>query len=128
MRPRSFLILCLVGLSIFVLSACGGDSSGAPAADEAVIQRGKLVFQANCSACHSTGSDIVLVGPSLAGIAAKAGDKVVGLDARGFIEQSILEPAAYIEDGFQNMMPDTYGNSLSREDLDAVIAYIMNLK
>ncbi len=123
MNPKPIWLISLAVIAILTLSACG--SQGSNGSNEADLQRGKLVFQANCSACHSTTPGAVIVGPSLAGLANRAGDKVEGLDARGYIEQSIVEPGAYINEGFQNQMPDTYKNSLTEEDLNALVAYLM---
>ena len=131
MTPKNLRLVGLTLLIMLALAACGGsqgDDSAASAADQAVLDRGKLVFQANCSACHSTSSDAVLVGPSMVGIASRAGGVVNGLDARAYLEESILEPGAYVNAGFQNLMPNTYGNSLSAQDLEAVIAYLMTLE
>ncbi len=94
----------------------------------ALIETGKTVFNANCSACHSTTSQDTLVGPSIIGLASRAGGIVDGLDAHGYIEQSILEPSAYINEGFQNLMPATYGISLSDEDLNALVEYLLTFE
>jgi hypothetical protein len=53
---------------------------------------------------------------------------VSGLDARAYIEQSILEPGAYINEDFQNLMPNTYANSITDEDLESLIAYLMTFE
>lgn len=125
MNRRFVWLVVLTALSLFILSACGGGEGDG--ADSALIQQGKLVFQANCSACHSTTPGITIVGPTLAGIATRAGEVVSGLDGRAYLEQSILDPGAYLTEGFKNLMPDTYGNSISDEDLEALISYMLTL-
>ena len=126
MNRKFIWLFVLTALSLLILSACGGGQEAG--ADSALIQQGKLVFQANCSACHSTSPGVTIVGPSLAGIATRAGEMVSGLDARAYIEQSILDPGATLTEGFKNLMPDTYGNSISDENLDALIAYILTIE
>ena len=70
MNSKLIWVFVLTVLCLLILSACGGQEDGA---DSALIQQGKLVFQANCSACHSTSPGVTIVGPSLAGIATRAG-------------------------------------------------------
>ena len=130
MKPKTLWLLSLTALTLFILSACGTQNSnaGSSPSDEAKIQRGELVFLANCSACHSTTIDLVIVGPSMMGIASRSDGIVSGLDARAYIEQSILEPGAYINEDFQNLMPNTYANSITDEDLESLIAYLMTFE
>jgi len=123
MNAKLAWLVALAALSLLMLAGCsGGQGDGA---DSALIQQGKLVFQANCSACHSTTPGVTIVGPTLAGIATRAGEIVSGLDARAYLEQSIIDPGAYLTEGFKNLMPDTYGNSISEKNLDALISYML---
>ena len=90
----------------------GGDGDGALAA-------GKGVFEANgCGGCHTLAD---------AGTSSQTGpelDKALkGKDA-AFIEESITNPSAEIAAGFQDIMPKTYADSLSPEDLDALVKYL----
>jgi len=122
-----FAILIAFGLLVF--SACGGsNNSTLSPEDKAAIQQGELIFQANCSACHSTTIDTIIVGPPLIGIASRAGDTVQGLDARDYIRQSILEPGAYVREGFDDLMPKNFSVILSADEINAVISYLMTLK
>ena len=121
----------VIMILVILLSACGGSGSGdadTDGVDQATINQGKTVFQANCSACHSATSDATLVGPSMVGLADRAAETVPGLDAYEYIEQSILEPGAYINEGFQDLMPKTYDSTLTDEQLDAVIQYLLTLE
>ena len=72
---------------------------------------GESVFNANCAACHSTGTDKV-IGPGLAGVGDRGED---------YIRESIVDPGAVIADGFANIMPATFGASLSSGDLDDLV-------
>jgi cytochrome c oxidase subunit 2 len=81
---------------------------------------GKAVFDAQgCGSCHtfkpagSTGN----VGPNLS-------DVLKGKDA-AFIQQSIVDPNAVIASGFQpNIMPQTYGSSLSAKEIADLVAFL----
>lgn len=92
--------------------------------------RGQQLFRgiAACSACHDTVQGIVLVGPSLKGVASRAGSRVPGLSADAYIRQSILDPNSYVVQGFtRGLMPTTFGQLLSDQQLADVIAYLMTL-
>ena len=69
--------------------------------------------------------DIPQAGPSLQGIYGRAGERVPGLSAGEYIRQSIVDPAAYVVDGFHNLMPDSYQLVLSEEDINALVAFIL---
>lgn len=121
-RHRFLPLLLALGL----LAACGGTPTPTPTPTlSPELALGKRVFEAHCSSCHSLAPDVTLVGPSLAGIAARAGTRVDGLDARGYLYTSILRPGAYLVPGFQDLMPSTLGKALSGEELDAVVAFLL---
>lgn len=131
MKPSNktflFTIILLVSASLLLLTACGGNQTDAAVESGADLELGQQVFQANCSPCHSTQNDTVLVGPSMVGLADRAGQLVEGLDAEAYIRQSILEPEIYLNEGYQNLMPPTYGQQLSAEELDALVAYLFTI-
>lgn len=68
---------------------------------------------------------MTIVGPSLAGIARTGAGRVDGQDASTYIYTAILNPNAYIVPGFSETMPTTFGKSLSGEDLDALVAFLL---
>lgn len=109
--------------------ACSGSSSDTPPpTPDPITAEGRRVFQRNCASCHSADPNTVIVGPSLAGIATHAATRVEGLDARQYIEQSILAPDAYVVEGYTDLMPKDFGRKLSGEELDAVITYLFTLE
>lgn len=94
-----------------------------------VESQGKIVFETYCSSCHGTSGDSVIVGPSLAGISTRGGDRIEGMDAQAYIRNSITNPNAYTVEGFpEGIMPLNMKDALSSEDLDAVVAYLLTLK
>jgi mono/diheme cytochrome c family protein len=130
MRFMPFLLGLLLISSLF--AACGGQDSdnGAEEAaiDDPVAAEGQAVFQQNCASCHAVTGDTIIVGPSLAGIATRAGTRVEGQNTAEYIQLSILRPRDYIVEGFSDLMPSTFGTTLSGEQLDALSAYLMTLE
>ncbi len=108
--------------------ACAGNDESAASSADLVVAEGQRIFNQNCSTCHSTKPDSIIVGPSLAGIATRAHTRVEGWDGREYIQTSILKPSVYVVDGFTDLMPSNFGKSLSGEELDALIAYLLTLK
>ena len=121
-----FKILRFV-LAVIVLAACSTTSAAPPTLD-AVQQTGQAVYNLRCAQCHALAPDTVVIGPSLAGIAARAATRVDGYDAEAYIERSILAPGDYIVDGFTDTMPTNFGKELTSEELTGVVAYLMTLK
>lgn len=115
----------------------------APASDDPVAL-GEALFRQSppgCFACHSTAQGVNLAGPSLAGLAVHAEEIVSSpdytgsaQDAAGYIRESIIEPNAYIVPGEtysangNSFMPHNFGTSLTPEQIDQLVAYLMTLK
>lgn len=89
---------------------------------------GKRIFTRNCASCHATTPEIVIVGPSLFGLLDAAASRVEGQDAHTYIALSIIDPSIYVNEGFADLMPKTFGRTLSGEELDSLIAYLLTLK
>ena len=87
---------------------------------------GASLFTSNgCGSCHTltaahaTGK----VGPDLDQLAVEA--KRAGKPLDAFIRESIVDPNAYIEKGFpKGVMPPTFGKTLSKQQLDALVQYL----
>ncbi len=113
-----------------VIRAAQPQAAAAPSTSQAgggadLVARGKEVFtSAGCSGCHNiTGAKTV--GPVLGNVGNVASAET--------IRKKIVEPAAYMSEGFEteynsHIMPATYGSQLSKEDLDALVAYLSSLK
>lgn len=103
-----------------------------PPVDESTAEgRGQVVFlQAGCNACHTiSGVSSGTVGPVLDGLATRAATTVAGLTAEEYIHQSILEPSAYIVEGFPDgVMPQTFGDTLTEEQLADLVAFLLTLQ
>ena len=86
-------------------------------------ESGEAIFTtAGCGGCHTfgpAGSDAE-VGPSLDAIDAG------GAPLEGFVLESIVDPNADLADGYQGgVMPNTYDKSLTEEQLDALVQYLV---
>ena len=100
--------------------ASGGAAGGGP---------GLAVFNnQGCSACHTfkpAGSSAT-TGPDLDNLAADAQRAGQPLDA--FVRESIIDPNAYIEKGYQpNIMPRTF-KLLPKQQLDALVQFLTGAK
>ncbi len=89
---------------------------------------GESVFAtAGCGSCHAfgpAGTDAE-VGPSLDDLAPAA--ESAGMPLEEFIRQSIVEPNAELAEGYQGgVMPETYGASLSEDQVDGLVQYLVD--
>lgn len=80
-------------------------------------------------ACHDTTSGATIVGPSLKGIAERAGSREPGKSADYYLHESIMAPNAYVVSGFPaNTMPQNFAQTLSSQQIDDLVAYLKSLK
>jgi mono/diheme cytochrome c family protein len=111
--------------------ACGGRPQGddGAAGGEELFSEKVLEGQPGCVTCHSRTKGQVLVGPPLAEIGADAAQRVSGLSAREYIEQSIVDPNAYVVDGFmEDLMPQVWGDVLDDARIGALVDYLLTLR
>lgn len=109
-------------------SVSSGSSSSASSGNAA---NGKVIFNGlgGCSACHDVVYGGVVVGPSLKGIAARAGTRKPGVAAVDYLHESIVKPNAYVVQGFAaSTMPQNMAQTLTEKQIDDVIAYLLTLK
>ena len=129
---RRINAVALLLLGLLLLTACGGGADEEPveaaAAVDPVTAEGQMVFKQNCASCHAVTGDTLIVGPSLAGIASRAASRVEGQSAEEYIQFSILRPGEYVVEGFSDLMPTNFGTTLTGEQLDSVIAYLITLE
>jgi mono/diheme cytochrome c family protein len=118
---------------LVVLTACGGGGAettdDAAAAGENLFNQTVIGSQAGCITCHSLDADVVVVGPSMNGIGARAGNMVSGMAAEDYLRESILNPDAYLVEGFPaGTMPQVWQDELNDEQVDQLVAYMLTLK
>jgi nitric oxide reductase subunit C len=114
------------------------------AASSDPVALGEALFRKSppaCAACHSTAEGVQLVGPSLAGIAARAQQRLGDPEYRGhaktaeeYVRESIVAPSMFLvagptfSAGGRSFMPDNFGHSLQASEIDHLVAYLMTLK
>ena len=99
-------------------SGSGSEPEETPAAD------GKMLFAEGngtataCGACHTLADAATQsqTGPDL--------DMTLNGKDADFIREAIVNPSAEIAEGFQDIMPKDYGDTLSDEELDALVEYL----
>lgn len=88
-----------------------------------------LAIQKGCSTCHSLEKDIKMVGPSWYNIGNIAAERVAGENAALYLYNSIIHPNQYVVETFlPGLMPQTYAEQLSEEELANLLAYLLTLK
>lgn len=149
---RTYLLLVVALILALGLAACGGGGGAqqpAPAAGQPAVkgnaENGKQLFaqtvlagNAGCITCHSLEAGKVLVGPSIVGIASRAGNTVPGQSAEEYIRTSIVNPNAHLAKGCNvnapeepcaaNLMPQDWAQKLTPEQIDDLVAYLLTLK
>jgi cytochrome c oxidase subunit II len=89
---------------------------------------GAAVFKNNqCGACHTlkAAGASATTGPDLDKLPALA--QGAGKPLEDFVRQSIVDPNAYVEKGYpKNVMPATFGKALSKQELDALVQYLVS--
>lgn len=103
------------------------------------VQRGQAVFNGvgACASCHSLAAGATLVGPSLAGVATTAGQRIAQPDYHGaaqtadaYLRESVLEPSRYLVPGERytaagrSLMPDTFAMNLTPAQIDDLVAFL----
>lgn len=85
----------------------------------------RLFVSSGCSGCHSQKKDERLVGPSFYNLWDVAATRVPGLTAKEYLYQSIVDPNAYVVEGYQaGLMQQNYAALLSPQQMADILAWI----
>ncbi len=91
------------------------------------VERGQVVYNnSGCGGCHAIeGISVGAVGPALSQIATVGATRVEGYEAEEYIRDSIVNPDAYLVEGYDNLMLKTFADSISADDLSDLIAFLL---
>lgn len=88
---------------------------------------GEKIFKEKgaCSTCHLIGRPGGR-GPDLAGVGARAASRKPGTAAKAYLLESLIQPGAFVVEGFPNIMPEVTKPpiSLNRSELWAMVAFL----
>lgn len=94
---------------------------------------GKLLYQTNCSACHTTNGQ-KLIGPTFKGlfgtkrkVLAGGAMKTVSADIR-YLERAVISPHLEVVQGFEAVPMPSYKEILQPEEIKLLIEYIKTVK
>ena len=114
------------------LAGCGGGAqarAGDPASGKVLFNHPTIVSVPGCVICHAIEPGPTKAGPNLAGIASAAGTRVKGQNAEAYLRAAILDPEAVKVEGFPaGIMPATFKDVLSEQQVSDLVAYILTLK
>ncbi len=95
-----------------------------------LVKAGEEIFhtKGSCEICHRIGQKGTRA-PDLAGIGARAGKTKPGMSAKQYILESLLQPGAYVVEGYPNIMPqvDKPPIGLNRSEVWALVAFLESL-
>src|SRR5436305_8986722 len=137
-KVGAFAVLVMAGYSGFAnsipqieskapqeLSLEGGNVTPAQ-----LIKAGEEIFKTKgtCELCHRIGQKGTRA-PALGGIGARAGKTKPGMSAKAYIIESLLQPSAYIVEGYPPIMPavDKPPIALNRSEVWALTAFLESL-
>ena len=97
---------------------------------EQLVKAGEGIFKGKgtCEVCHRIGQKGTRA-PDLAGIGAAAAKRKPGMSAKAYIIESLLDPGAYLVEGYPGIMPkvDRPPIGLNRSELWATVAFLQSM-
>lgn len=120
-------LVLLLAVALLTVS-CGGSTDEPAVTTRGVETTGAELFaervigaNPGCVTCHSLEPGVTLVGPSLAVVMSP----IPGLTQAEYIRESILEPDAYLGEGYvAGQMPGGWDDLLSPEQIESLIALL----
>lgn len=88
----------------------------------------ELRIAMGCAGCHSMDpdSDVQLPGPPQYNIHEIAGSRVEGQTAEEYVYESIVNPGAYLVEGYQNLMPGNFADQMTEEEIQGLVAWFLD--
>src|SRR4249919_122363 len=92
-----------------------------------LVKAGEEIYhtKGTCEICHRIGQKGTRA-PDLAGVGARAAKTKPGMSAKQYIIESLLQPGAYLVEGYPNIMPqvDKPPIALNRSEVWALTAFL----
>jgi mono/diheme cytochrome c family protein len=85
------------------------------------LNLGRELYLANCTACHTAQDG---VGPGLATMRDSAAARIEGVSAEDYLRDSIVNPSAFVVEGYEDIMPKTYGDQFTDHDVASLVKFI----
>jgi len=120
-RPLSGVALALA--AAVLAAGCGTGGKAVAHADQA---NGATLFTGKCGSCHTLkpAGASATIGPDLDKLKQYAAQAHRGpLDA--FIKESIVNPGVYLQPGYKNLMPPTFGQQIPADKLNRLVQYLL---
>jgi cytochrome c551/c552 len=143
MSPNVVFTAVLAATLVLMLAACApaapADAStptGLPSiptdtpAPLTAEQRGQVVFfELGCISCHSITGSGGRVGPDLKGIAARVAAERPSEDVAAYVRAGIVDVMKDVGAEWRgDLMPQNYGERLSAQQVDDLVAYLIALE
>lgn len=91
---------------------------------------GEQIFhtKGSCETCHKIGEKGTRA-PDLGGVGGRAGKRKPGMSAKAYLIESLLDPGAYVVEGYPPIMPhvDKPPIGLNRSEVWAVVAFLESM-
>ena len=130
---RALVAVALAFALTLAVAGCGGGEEVSPEPETVIgtieqetvgegnAQAGKQVFaeaQPSCGGCHAlqAAGSSGTTGPNL--------DESLGDDDPQSIHDDIVNPSAEVEEGYPDVMPKDYGETLSEKQLNDLVAFL----
>lgn len=114
----------LVAALVLVACAPAADPDASPEELGAVVAK-----RAGCLACHTTDGR-PSTGPTWQGLLGSEVRLVDGgtvIADEEYLERSIVDPMVEVVDGYRPVMPSGFGDRLTDEEIEGIVAYIRSL-
>ena len=130
---QKVLILIVLGLWFI---ACGDNIGERTLAESSETLDGQALFESNgCLGCHAIEANAgYKAGPSMVGLIERAAQIIADPNYSGeaetvktYIEEAILKPNIYVNEGYEPLMPTTYETTLNAVQIEAITNYLLIL-
>jgi mono/diheme cytochrome c family protein len=94
------------------------------------VERGLSLFNSTgCIGCHTIdGISTGIIGPNLTQIGDIAATRIDGVSAEDYLRKSITAPDSYLVEGYDNLMLSTFSETISDQELEDLILFLLAQK